>query len=52
LRQLRERGLALRRRIYGGKVGPDPRYALGRKRYAAWIALFDRVAKEAGIKPQ
>jgi hypothetical protein len=22
------------------------------KRYAAWIALFDKVAKEAGIKPQ
>jgi len=38
--------------IRGETSGPDPRYALGRKRYAAWIALFDRVAKEAGIKPQ
>ena len=35
----------------GSEPQPSSPEELG-KRYAAWIALFDKVAKEAGIKPQ
>ena len=35
----------------GSEPQPSNPEELG-KRYAAWIALFDKVAKEAGIKPQ
>jgi len=35
----------------GSEPQPSSPEELG-KRYAAWIALFDKVAKEAGVKPQ